>query len=73
MVETTKLLGTLDRWWGPIEVFITTRITNARSAAANLTCKNLKRTGTGYRNQVLRRTWLAARRARPVWPLGRQV
>ena len=22
MVETTKLLGTMDRWWGPIEVFI---------------------------------------------------
>ena len=25
---------------------------NARSEAANLTCKNLKRTGRGYRNQA---------------------
>ena len=52
MPETTKLLRTLDRWWDPIEVFITTRVTNARSEAANLTCKNLKRTGRGYRNQA---------------------
>ena len=51
MAETTKLMRTLDRWWEPIEVFIETRVTNARSEAANLTCKNLKRTGRGYRNQ----------------------
>jgi transposase len=51
MAETTKLMRTLDRWWDPIEVFIQTRVTNARSEAANLTCKNLKRTGRGYRNQ----------------------
>lgn len=30
MAETTKLMRTLDRWWDPIEVFITTRVTNAR-------------------------------------------
>ncbi len=52
MAETTKLMRTLDRWWDPIEVFIATRVTNARSEAANLTCKNLKRTGRGYRNQA---------------------
>ena len=52
MPETTKLLRTLNRWWPAIEVFITTGITNARSEAANLTCKNLKRTGRGYRNQT---------------------
>jgi transposase len=51
LAETTKLTRTLDRWWDPIEVFIQTRVTNARSEAANLTCKNLKRTGRGYRNQ----------------------
>ena len=51
MAETTKLMRTLDRRWDPIEVFIDTRVTNARSEAANLTCKNLKRTGRGYRNQ----------------------
>ena len=52
MAETTKLMRTLDRWWDPIEVFIETRVTNAKSEAANLTCKNLKRTGRGYRNQA---------------------
>ena len=52
MPEATKLLRTLDRWWPPIEVFIITRITNAKSEAANLTCKNLKRTARGYRNQA---------------------
>ena len=51
MPETTRLLRTLDAWWPAIEVFITTRVTNARSEAANLTCKNLKRSGRGYRNQ----------------------
>ena len=51
MAETTKLMRTLDRWWDPIEVFIETRVTYARSEAPNLTCKNLKRTGRGYRNQ----------------------
>jgi transposase len=51
MAETTKLMRTLDRWWDPIEVFVSTRVTNAKSEAANLTCKNLKRTGRGYRNQ----------------------
>ncbi|MGP5587112.1 transposase, partial [Glutamicibacter ardleyensis] len=30
--------------------FIRTRLTNARSEAANLTAKNLKRIGRGYRN-----------------------
>ena len=52
MPETTKLMRTIDRWWPAVEVFITTRVTNARSEAANLTCKHLKRTGRGYRNQA---------------------
>jgi transposase len=52
MPESTKLLRTLTRWWPAIEVFITTRVTNAKSEAANLTCKNLKRTARGYRNQA---------------------
>jgi transposase len=51
MPETNKLMRTIDRWWPAVEVFITTRVTNARSEAANLTCKHLKRTGRGYRNQ----------------------
>jgi len=33
-------------------VFITTRVTNTRSEAAHLSCKHLKRTGRGYRNQA---------------------
>ncbi len=52
MPETTRLMRTIDRWWPAIEVFIATRVTNARSEAANLTCKHLKRTGRGYRNQA---------------------
>jgi transposase len=52
MPETNKLMRTIDWWWIAVEVFITTRVTNARSEAANLTCKHLKRTGRGYRNQA---------------------
>jgi transposase len=33
-------------------VFITTRVTNARSEAANLSCKHLNPTGRGYRNEA---------------------
>jgi len=50
MPETTKLKKTIDSWWPEIQTFITTRVTNARTEAANVTIKNLKRTGRGYRN-----------------------
>jgi hypothetical protein len=35
MPETTRLWETIDGWWDEIEVFITTRVTNAKTEAAN--------------------------------------
>jgi transposase len=48
--ETTRLKKTIDAWWPEIETFILTRVTNARTEAANVTVKNIKRTGRGYRS-----------------------
>lgn len=48
--ETTRLWDTLNTWWPAIEVFITSRVTNARTEAANTAIKHIKRTGRGYRN-----------------------
>jgi transposase len=50
MPEATKLKKTVDAWWPEIETFIDTRATNARTEAANVTIKNIKRTGRGYRS-----------------------
>ncbi len=50
MPETTRLKKTIDAWWPAIEVFITTRVTNAKTEAANVTIKNIKRCGRGYRS-----------------------
>ena len=52
MPETTRLKKTIDAWWPEIETFITTRITNAKTEAANVTIKNIKRTGRGYRSHA---------------------
>ncbi|MDQ2849520.1 MAG: transposase, partial [Actinomycetota bacterium] len=38
--------------WAAIEVFITTRVTNAKTEAANVTIKNIKRCGRGYRSHA---------------------
>ena len=48
--ETTRLWDTLNAWWPAIKVFITSRVTNARTEAANTAIKHIKRTGCGYRN-----------------------
>lgn len=48
--ETTRLKKTIHAWWPEIETFIGTRATNARTEAANVTIKNIKRTGRGYRS-----------------------
>ncbi len=67
MDETTRLWNTICAWWPAIEVLITTRVTNARTEAANTAIKQIKRTGRGYRNgahyqaRILLRS--AARRA----------
>lgn len=50
MVEAKSLFRTLSAWRRELMVFVRTRLTNARSEAANLTAKNLKRIGRGYRN-----------------------
>ena len=52
MVEAKSLFRTLTAWRRELLVFIRTRLTNARSEAANLTAKNLKRIGRGYRNHA---------------------
>ncbi|MDQ2850217.1 MAG: ISL3 family transposase [Actinomycetota bacterium] len=52
MPETTRLKKTIDAWWAAIEVFITTRVTNAKTEAANVTIKNIKRCGRGYRSHT---------------------
>ena len=50
MPETTRLKKTIDAWWPAIATFIRTRATNAKTEAANVTVKNIKRTGRGYRS-----------------------
>ena len=45
--ETRRLWNTLNTWWPAIEVFITSRVTNARTEAANTAIKHIKRTGDG--------------------------
>jgi len=47
MPETWRLCETINDWWDEIETFIETRVTNARTEAANT---GIKRTGRGYRN-----------------------
>ena len=50
MPETARLKKTIDTWWPAIATFIRTRATNAKTEAANVTIKNIKRTGRGYRS-----------------------
>jgi len=52
MPEATRLKKTIDDWWPEIETFVATRVTNARTEAANVTIKNIKRTGRGYRSHA---------------------
>jgi transposase len=48
--ETWRLWATIEAWWPAVEVLIATRVTNARTEAANTAIKHIKRTGRGYRN-----------------------
>lgn len=48
--EAERLLGTLRAWRRELLTFCRTRITNARTEAANLNAKTFKRAGRGYRN-----------------------
>ena len=48
--EPAALFKTLTAWKDPIRAFCLTRVTNARTEAANLNAKNIKRAGRGYVN-----------------------
>ena len=48
--EPAALFKTLKAWKAEIRVFCLTRVTNAKTEAANLNAKNIKRAGRGYVN-----------------------
>jgi len=72
MDECWKLWHTINAWWDEIETFIETRVTNARTEAANTAIKQIKRTGRGYRNhdhyqaRILLRSARQTRRRSPL-------
>lgn len=74
--ECWKLWNTINAWWDEIETFIETRVTNAKTEAANTAVKQIKRTGRGYRNhehyqaRILLRS---ARQTRRRSPLNQQA
>lgn len=59
--EADRLSATVAKWWDEIKVFIRTRVTNARTEAANTAVKQIKRTGRGYRNQANYQSRILAR------------
>jgi transposase len=61
--ETDRYAATVTAWWPHIEVYIATRVTNARTEAANTTIKHIKRTGRGYRNNTHYQTRILLRSA----------
>ncbi|MFN8075361.1 MAG: transposase [Kineosporiaceae bacterium] len=67
MPETDRLAATITTWWPAIEVLVFTGVTNARTEAAKITIKQIKRTGRGYRNPHHYKT-----RILPPAPPGRQ-
>ncbi|MDP9444199.1 MAG: transposase [Actinomycetota bacterium] len=76
MPETWRLWDTVNAWWDEIETLITTRVTNARTEAANTGIKHIKRTGRGYRNPDHYQTRIllrSARRTRRRSPLNQQA
>lgn len=72
MDETWKLWNTVNAWWPEIQTFILTRVTNAKTEAANTAVKQIKRTGRGYRNhehyqaRILLRSARQTRRRSPL-------
>lgn len=49
-LEAWRLFDTITAWRTEIDTYIATRVTNARTEAANTGIKQIKRTGRGYRN-----------------------
>jgi transposase len=52
MDETWRLWHTIQTWWPAVELLIRTRVTNARTEAANTGIKQIKRTGADGRRPV---------------------
>jgi transposase len=65
--ETTRLAGTIEKWWPEIEAFLRLGVTNAATEGHNRVIKQIKRVACGFRNMdnYERRIMLhsAARRA----------
>jgi transposase len=51
MPETTRLAGTIEKWWPEIEGFLQLGVTNARTEGCNRVIKQIKRVACGFRNQ----------------------
>ena len=52
MPETTRLAGTIERWWPEIEGFLELGVTNTRTEGCNRVIKQIKRVACGFRNQA---------------------
>jgi len=52
MPETTRLAGTIEKWWPEIEGFLELGVTNARTEGYNRIIKQIKRVACGFRNQA---------------------
>lgn len=64
--EPLALFKTLTAWRRELLTFARTRVTNARSEAANLTAKAFKRAGRGYRNHDNYRCRIIGYAPRPI-------
>ena len=51
MPETTRLAGTIQKWWPKIEGFPELGVTNARTEGCNRFIKQIWRVACGFRNQ----------------------
>jgi transposase len=49
--ELTTLAETIETWWPAIEIFLSTRLTNARTEGTNRLIKQVKRAACGFRNR----------------------
>ena len=50
--ETTRLAGTIEKWWPEVEGFLELGVTNARTEGYNRVIKQIKRVACGFRNQA---------------------
>ena len=66
LAEPAALFRTLRAWRRELLTFCRTRVTNARTEAANLTAKTIKRVGRGYRNHDNYRCRIIGYAPRPI-------